>query len=65
MSFSKVLEKKLNEKGLTKAEFARRIDVADTTVGRYVKGTMMPRPIILNRIAEVLGCSVNDLYKHF
>lgn len=61
MSFSTILEKKLKDKGMTKAELARRIDVADTTVGRYIKGTMKPRPLILNRIAKVLDCSIKDL----
>lgn len=65
MSFATMLANKLKENGMTKAELARRIDVADTTVGRYVKGTMMPRPLILNRIAKVFKCSVYDLYKHF
>ena len=65
MTFSKLLEKKLQEKGMSKAELARIIDVADTTVGRYVKGTMTPRPLILNRIAKALDCSSEELYKYF
>lgn len=64
MSFGVMLEKKLNEKGMSKAELARRIDVADTTVGRYTKGTMYPRPRILKRIAKVLDFSIEELYKY-
>lgn len=61
MSFSESLEKKMKERGMTKAELARRIDVADTTVGRYVNGTMHPRPLLYNRILRVLNCTKEDL----
>ena len=61
MSFAKSLEKRMKEKNITKAELARRIDVADTTVGRYVSGKMRPRRLLLNRILDVLDCSEEDL----
>lgn len=63
MRFSKILENKMKEQGITKAELARRVDVADTTIGRYVKGTMLPSPLILNRIAKVLECPIKDFLK--
>ena len=65
MKFSSILKSKLKEKHITKAELARLIDVADTTVGRYVKGTMMPRPLILNRIAKVLDIDIHEIYRYF
>lgn len=63
--FSHILKTKLKEKHMTKAELARQIDVADTTVGRYVRGTMMPRPLILNRIAKVLDIDIREIYSYF
>ena len=65
MTFATLLKNKLNEKQMTKAELARLIDVADTTVGRYVKGTMTPRPLLLNRIIKVLDIDIRDVYKYF
>lgn len=65
MTFAKKLESKLKENNMTKAELARRIDVADTTVGRYIKGTMHPRPLILHRISKALNWSIEELYRYF
>ena len=58
--FPTILQNKMNEKNITKAELARAIDVTDTSISRYVKGTAKPKPIYLERIAKVLGCSIED-----
>ena len=56
--FSIRLKNKLKEKNITQSELARRIDVSDTTISRYVTGTARPRTLLLNRIAVVLDCPV-------
>ena len=63
MSLGMILEQKLKELDMTKAEFARRISVSDTTVCRYINNGMIPRPAILNKMAEVLNCSVKELIR--
>ena len=52
------LKNRLKEKNITQSELARRIDVSDTTISRYITGTARPRTLLLNRIAVVLDCSV-------
>lgn len=58
--FSTILQNKMKEKNITKAELARAIDVTDTSISRYIKGAAKPRPLLLGRIARVLECSVED-----
>ena len=53
--FPEILKNKMNIKGITQADLAR-----DTTIYRYLKNLAKPRPLILNRIAKVLDCSVKD-----
>lgn len=59
-NFPIILENKIKERNITKAELARLIDVSDTTIHRYINGTATPRPLLLNRIIKVLKCSEND-----
>lgn len=58
--FSTILKNKLKEKRISQSELARRIDVTDTSISRYINGTAKPRPILLERIATVLNCSITD-----
>lgn len=60
--FAYKLKRKLKEKNISQSELARRIDVTDTTVSRYIKGDAYPRPLLLRRIANVLDCSIEDLF---
>lgn len=62
--FSKALKEKMKDKNLWQSELARRIDVSDTTISRYVKGETKPKPNLLKRLAETLDCSTDDLYKY-
>lgn len=63
-NFAIALNKKMKEKNISKAELARQIDVSDTTISRYTNGEVIkPKKIILNRIADILGCSVDEIYQ--
>lgn len=62
--FGRTLSRKILEKGITKAELSRMIGVADTTISNYTKGRHKPHPILLKRLADVFGCSPDDLYKY-
>lgn len=48
-------------KGWTQDEFARELGVGVRNVSRWELGQAVPRAKALRRIAEVLGCSVEDL----
>ena len=62
--FSKVLKEKMKNQNIWQSELARRIDVSDTTISRYIKGETKPKPMLLERLAETLNCSTDDLYKY-
>ena len=49
------------QRGLTRAEFARRINAAYNTVWRYERGETKPRMDILMRIAKTLDVDANYL----
>lgn len=62
--FGVILDNKLKNKNISKAQLARLIDVSDTTVSRYVLGyTRKPKKLLLERIAKVLGCSIREFLK--
>lgn len=58
--FPEILLNEMRRKNINKADFARLINVTDTTVHCYIKGTAKPRDVILERMAKALNCSVND-----
>lgn len=47
------LQEYLEKRDLTEAEFAQIIGKNQTTVGRYKRGTLMPRPSTIVKIEEV------------
>ncbi len=48
-------------RGLTQAQLAERVGTARSTVAKWETGASMPRIAVLCRLAEVLGCSVDEL----
>lgn len=50
-------------KDLTQEDLARAVNVKRTTVTMWETGNSFPNAITLKKIAEVLGCSVDDLLK--
>lgn len=60
--FPIILQIKMNEQNINKADLARMIDVADTSVHRYIKGTAKPRDAILRKIAKALHCSMYEFF---
>jgi len=59
---SAVLQTKMKEKHISKAELARLIDVSDTTIHRYLNDVMKPRPLLLKRLMKVLDFAYSDFY---
>ena len=47
--------------GISRADLASQIGVNANTVWRYEKGEREPCVDILKRIAEIFGCTIDDL----
>lgn len=48
-------------KGLTKQDLAQALNVHWNTVNRWEKGELFPKADMLEKVAEILGVTVNDL----
>ena len=51
------------KKGITQEELAEQINVGRTMVVRIETGTKVPPLLIAAKIADVLGCTVDDLLR--
>lgn len=47
--------------GWTQAELAKRAGLHRYNLGTYERGTVSMKAVTLRRIADVLGCSMDDL----
>ena len=55
--------KELRKKaGFTQAKFAEAVGVTQSTVSQWESGKVLPDTAKLPKLAEVLGCSVADLF---
>lgn len=50
-------------KNLTQDELAKKMNVTRSTVSMWETGAAFPPGNKLPKLAEVLGCSIDDLYK--
>lgn len=57
------LEEKRKEKGLSQAALAKELNVDQSTVCLWEKGKTFPRVDVAIRLAEMLGCSLEDIYR--
>lgn len=56
--------KQLREsKNLTQDYLAKELGVGRTTVAMWEAGESMPRASLLPKIAEILGCTIDTLFK--
>ncbi len=56
-----VILKKRTEVGLTQVEFAEKMNVTQQCVSKWEQGDCDLKATTLVKIAEVLGCSVEEL----
>ncbi len=49
--------------GMTQAQLAAKVGVAQATVAEWERGDYYPRASIIPALAAALGCTVNDLYR--
>ena len=47
---------------VTQEELAAKANITQAMVSRYVRGEAMPNAITLNKIAKVIGCSMDDFF---
>ena len=48
--------------GMTQSELAAKMGVSQATIGMWETGDRMPRASKLQKLAEILGCTVSDLF---
>lgn len=59
--FGKNLTRMVSEAGYTRRELADATGLAESTIGRYMKGDYIPKATALINIASILLCDINDL----
>lgn len=60
-NFSKNLYRLRMASGLSQSEMARRLQVRRQTVWKWEKALNSPDPDVLANIANIIGCSVDEL----
>ena len=65
MIFGKALAIEIKYAGLSKSEFARRIGVTKKTVFLWLNGSHIPSMYYLEKMSEVLDCSLEHLLGYF
>lgn len=56
-----MIKRKRQSLGITQAELANLLGVSPTTVSMWEVGKSHPRVTLLPRVAELLGCTVDEL----
>lgn len=64
LSFRRKLQIIMNRKWVTQEELAKRINSSQQMISRYLTGQSIPSAITIKKIADALGCSVDDFYDH-
>lgn len=63
MTIGKTLLNKRVEKGLSIKELSQKSGLSAVTIINYEKGRYKPTALSLNKLATVLGCDFEELYK--
>lgn len=61
MSLGQKIKKLRLDKGLSQLEVANEVGVARSAIAQYERGTKIPNLLTGKAIAEVLGCSLDEL----
>lgn len=61
MSFGNILKKIRQENGLTQEELAKKVNTARSNIANYENDKNMPSVDILEKLSEILGCSIDYL----
>ena len=58
------LEKLRKDKGMTQATLAKSLGVDQSAVCLWEKGKTLPRADVAIRLANLLGCTLDDIYRN-
>ena len=59
--FMTTLKRARYAKGLSQQQVARKVGVTQSTVGAWEAGENLPRPVVIPKLARVLGIDAMDL----
>ena len=60
-----IIDKYLDERGITRYELAKRVEVKFQTIDRYYKNQVVRYDsYILDRICTALGCNLGDIIEY-
>lgn len=60
--FAYMLRSLMKRNFITQEEMANRINTSQTMISHYMNGRAIPSAIMLNKIAKVIGCSMDDFF---
>jgi len=63
MFIAKNIKKYMDKRCLKQYELAKLVEVSQSTISDTLHGTKIPKVKILEKIAKVLGCTMEDLFK--
>lgn len=61
-SFGINLQKMIPFSGLSKGELAEKAGITNAMLSRYIRGNSMPNVILARRLANILGCTLDELF---
>lgn len=50
------------DRGLNQTELAQMLGVTQSSVAQWESGSVMPQGVLLPKIADALGCTIDALY---
>jgi DNA-binding XRE family transcriptional regulator len=56
------LNKLIDKKLIAKGKLARELGISNTSLSRYISGERKPRLKIAKKLADILECSVEELF---
>lgn len=62
MEFAYMLRSLMGRYRISQEEMAERANTSQTMISHYMTGRSIPSAIMLNKIAKILGCSMDDFF---
>lgn len=60
--FKFILSRLMDILGYNQDDLSEKLNVSRKTIARYLSGQSLPGYLVLKRLADLFGCSVDDLY---